>query len=91
MSATIKCDVPRCTYTATHAREAYAKAMVGRHKRFAHGIAGKKYVKKSERVGNCQDAPAPQPTPERVSPNFCPNCGCNLAAVTAALNLRRRA
>lgn len=82
-----KCTEKGCDYVATHKSQAYANAMLGRHKRFAHGITGKKYVKKADQV------PAPVNSPKeeaKLVPNFCPNCGCHLRAVTAALNLMRR-
>lgn len=86
-----KCDVAGCDYTFSHDDPNQVKRVMGVHKALKHGIAGKfanknKPARKSERQ--------PEPTaeaPPQVSPNFCPNCGCNLAAIKAALNLRRRA
>ena len=81
----LKCNIDGCTYEASHKRAGYAAAMLGRHRKLKHGIAG-----------NSKPQPKPKPqaetapmTPEKVTPNFCPNCGCNLRVVTAALNLRR--
>lgn len=90
------CDVKGCDYVANHARQAYANAMLGRHKRFTHGIAGKSPTAlSSARKASTRNSESLQPvaTEEQQQlriPNFCPECGCNMQAIVAALNLRRR-
>lgn len=88
------CDVKGCDYVANHARQAYANAMLGRHKRFTHGIAGKSPAAlSSARKAATRNSELLQPAEPQLEvrvPNFCPECGCNIRAVTAALNLRRK-
>jgi len=84
----IKCDQPGCDYVATHKRSSYAKCLIGIHKRKRHGIKGKTYVPKAKRIPVTGNSTLAAPL---ATPNFCPNCGCHLRAVTAAMNLRRGA
>jgi len=96
MATSIKCDVEGCKYTATHIRPGYAKCMIGRHKSMAHGIRGKlwKYSVAGQRELSGNSPVEASPIPPKVmtinTPNYCPNCGCNLRAVTVAMNLKGR-
>lgn len=83
---TLACNHKGCKYEASHERAGYAAAMLGRHKKFKHGIAGKSKIPKApKQIG----APNTQLLQPPKTPNFCPNCGCHLRAITAALNLGR--
>lgn len=89
----IKCDQPGCDFVARH-DTSYVKCIIARHRSIKHGIRGKlfKYSKagKAEAARNSEASTPQRSVAESVkTPNFCPNCGCNLRAVTAALNLRR--
>lgn len=86
------CDVKGCSFVAEHPTK-YVNAMLGNHKRHAHGIMGKtaKY-----RQPKTESAPAgvgddPPKERKRKSPigglNFCPCCGTNLRAVQMAMSL----
>lgn len=89
------CPEPGCKYVAQHHKKNYVNAVLGKHRVKEHGWvspAAKYYKKRTpSREPEVEAAPQPrqQPIPE-VAPNFCPNCGCNLRVITAALNLRRR-
>jgi hypothetical protein len=90
---TIKCDQPGCDFVAKHDTD-YVHCIIGRHKSMRHGIRGKmfKYTKsgKAELAVSGKDlVPEPQPEPVNI-PNFCPNCGCSITAIMAAMNLRRK-
>jgi len=88
---TLVCNHKGCKYEATHERPGYAAAMLGRHKKFKHGIAGKyspSRNKAPQEVAAPTNPVAPPPPPQ--TPNYCPQCGCHLRAVTAALNLGRK-
>lgn len=97
---TVKCDQKGCTYTATHIKANYAKAMVGRHKNYVHGIRGKNYHRKDGLptqprkpvpVGNSPAENQTQPDSQPLAtPNFCPCCGTSLRAITVAMNLRSK-
>ena len=93
----IKCDVPGWDFVARH-EGPYVKCIIGRHKSMRHGIRGKmfKYSKQGKfeagvvaNHGIVATEPAPEPEPVNI-PNFCPNCGCSIQAIMAAMNLRRR-
>lgn len=83
------CDVSGCDYTFTHADPNQVKRVMGVHKAKKHGIAGKaassQYEAKKKLEGETRKSESAE-----VFPNFCPNCACNLAAIKAAMNLRRR-
>jgi hypothetical protein len=90
----IKCDQPGCEFVAKHHRATYCNCIIARHKSIIHGIKGKsyKYSKKgvAEREsGKSQPEAMPVAEPLNI-PNFCPNCGCSISAIMAAMNLRRR-
>ncbi len=92
----IKCDQPGCDFVAKHKTD-YVDCIIGRHKSMIHGIRGKmfKYSKQGRKEAQSEARksgvqPAQEPEPQVNIPNFCPNCGCSMAAVTAAMNLRRR-
>lgn len=99
---TERCPHKGCNFSVTQPKLITVRAMIGKHRKKVHGYQspGQKYYKnyqarlKRERAGN---SPVAEPTETRLpielvkSPSFCPECGCNLRAITAALNLRRRA
>lgn len=97
---TAKCDQKGCTYSATHIKASYAKAMVGRHKHAVHGIPGAHYKRKDGLprqprkpvpVGNSPAENQTQPDSQPLTiPNFCPNCGCGIRAIMVAMNLRNK-
>ncbi len=102
MKHRIKCDQPGCTFVAEHDSSNYVRCIIGRHKSIIHKIRGKMYAYQKnlearnklkqvvKQVVNSQPESATPAEPEAMNiPNFCPNCGCNLRAVTAALNMRR--
>ena len=63
----------------------YKAHMKKLHLRRAHMVAaGNSPVEEVETSRQVSTEPT-------VTASFCPNCGCNLRAITAALNLRRRA
>lgn len=91
---TIKCDQPGCDFVAKHDTD-YVHCIIGRHKSVKHGIRGKmfKYTKsgKAEAATGISQSPQPVPEVEAINiPNFCPNCGCSISAIMAAMNLRRK-
>ena len=103
---TEKCPHAGCDFKVSAQRLITVRAMIGKHRKKVHGYQspGQKYYKahmkklKAEREGGLgispvetQQAEPPQKQREpEQAPNFCPNCGCHLRAITAALNLRRR-
>lgn len=85
----VKCDIKGCDYVANHVKPNYAKAMVGRHKNYVHGIKGKGYVPKVKSAAGLVVNSPTEPEPA-VIPNYCPNCGCGIRAIMVAMNLRRK-
>ncbi len=90
----IKCDHPGCEFVAKHETH-YVNCIIARHKSMKHGVRGKlfKYTKagKAEAEARKSEVQPAAPTQEVAMniPNYCPNCGCSMRAVTAAMNLRR--
>ena len=92
----IKCDVKGCDFVAEHKSPTYVRCIIGRHKSIIHHIRGKLYayakgLEAKKQLSEGRNSEVQETAPEPVNiPNFCPNCGCSMAAVTAAMNLRRR-
>lgn len=90
------CDEKGCDFSCSGP---YAKQEMGRHRRFTHGISGKSQsaVYDKARKAAMGNSPSPSveapPKPKKqklqAMANYCPECGCNLRAVNAAINLGR--
>lgn len=95
-----KCPVAGCDFVAEHPTQNYANVLLGKHKAKVHGIrsahqiryGGSKHEPKVVRKSEVPlfDQPHTPAVEPQVLPNFCPNCGCSMRAVTAALNLRTK-
>lgn len=85
------CPEKGCDYVGEHRTQAYANVMLGRHKAKVHGIRSLHQIKygtpKTPRKSEVLTREVPE---TQQIPNFCPNCGCGLRAVTVAMNLRRK-
>jgi len=87
----VKC--PDCDFVAVHPTN-YAKALLGRHRAKEHGYVSPTAKYRKAEKPRTSEVSQPKVIDSSVeptrTPNFCPDCGCNLRAVTAALNLRRK-
>ena len=95
---TIKCTEKGCGEIIQHASKGYAAALMGKHRAKHHGYVSpaskyyKGYTKRLKEKEASVKSPVPEPpVVEAINlPNFCPNCGCSMSAIMAAMNLRRR-
>ena len=96
MKHSVVCDQPGCDFTYTHLNPKVANRVLGNHKRRQHGIIGKSTSAqwKAKNDGKTVAARNSEPLSEApaplVVPNYCPNCGCSIRTVMAAMNLRAK-